>query len=228
MVLDNRLKMIYDLLPNGCLCDIGTDHCRLCVYSILNNKASHAYATDINKGPLLAAKRLVEKYGLIDRIDLILSDGFKQIDGRVLNRVDNFVIAGMGGQLISKIMSDSKKKDATFVLQPMNANDILSEFICKNGYRIIKRALCKHAGKFYIAMVVKYDDIERPVQYWSGYKKDKILFEYLDFERLKLEKKIKGLKMGNAPNLYEIEKANTMLKLLYEEGKNYGYSKAGI
>ena len=186
-MLDTRLKMIYDMLPHGVVCDIGTDHGKLPVFCVKSGKSPRALACDINKGPLSAAAGLVKKEGLCDRITLILSDGFRDIPTAEFEAVDTFVLAGMGGELIESILSARFTK-AELVLSPQSAVYELTDWLLSNGYDIKCRRFCKDGGRFYTAMLVKHDGVRRARDLFYGCEKSDVFYEYLVKERTRLEK----------------------------------------
>lgn len=155
--LDNRLALCASFVREGCiLADIGTDHAYLPVWLITNGKIKSAIACDINEGPLAAGKADVEKYGLSDRIALRLSDGLMNVSQ---NECDDIVIAGMGGELIAKILSDCKWAKSPFkhfIMQPMTKPEALIKYLYENGFEIIKQEACVCDRKHYTVMLVQY------------------------------------------------------------------------
>lgn len=136
--------------------DIGTDHAYLPIWLIKNGIVKSALACDINEGPLNAGKNDVESYSLSDKITLRLSDGLKEVKE---NEADDIVIAGMGGELIVKILSEcewAKNKDKHFILQPMTKAEVLIKYLYENGFEIIKQKACECLGKHYTVMLVEY------------------------------------------------------------------------
>ncbi|MBQ3884851.1 MAG: SAM-dependent methyltransferase, partial [Ruminococcus sp.] len=123
-MLDNRLKLCAELVSGkGIAVDVGTDHALLAAELINSGKCSKVIASDIKEGPLEAAARTVEKFGLADKIDLVLSDGIKNVP---LEGVTDIVIAGMGGETIADIISVMPAEaDAKLILQPMTKPEVL-------------------------------------------------------------------------------------------------------
>ena len=104
------------------LADIGTDHALLPITCIQSGYVNKAQAIDNKKGPFVIAYSNVKKNNLTDRIKVKLSDGISEID----DDTDVVVIAGMGGELISKILQkDDKKQVKRFILQPNNNVEII-------------------------------------------------------------------------------------------------------
>lgn len=97
-MLDKRLKLCADMVSGeGIVCDVGTDHAYLPVELILSGKCEKVIASDINEHPLDAAARTIKKYGVSDKISLVLSDGLENVP---LDGVSDIIIAGMGGETI--------------------------------------------------------------------------------------------------------------------------------
>lgn len=186
MRLGKRLEMVYDLIPNGVICDIGTDHAKICVHAVRAKKSPHAYACDINKGPLDSARRLIMQYGLEESIFPFLSDGMSDLPESVIDDTDCFVIAGMGGELIIKILSETPV-EKPFVLQPQSATDELIEYLYENGYVIKRRVFCKEGDHLYTAMYVEPYDFLNEIKYFEGVEKNEAYYEYLRSNILRIQ-----------------------------------------
>lgn len=131
---DKRLLLCAELVTGDFICDIGTDHGYLPAHLILSGKCSRAIAADINEMPLEAAKSVFHKENISDKAEFFLSDGLKNVP---LKGVTDIVIAGMGGELISKIIAaDERTKTcgAAFILQPMTRAAELRKFLAENGF----------------------------------------------------------------------------------------------
>ncbi len=215
-MLDTRLQMVYDLMPDGIVCDIGTDHCKLCVHAVLNKKAPYAYGTDLRDGPLEAAKRLVDRHGLERYITLIKSDGLCDIPNRLFNEINCFVIAGMGGELIASILLDKNVRQP-LVLQPMTGGDELCEFLCRNGYDIKKHCFCMDGERVYEAMLVQYDGIKRPAGYFNGVIKNNAFYRHLEIEIERMEFVLDCLNSSTKSDKSRIQPTMAKLKLYKNE-----------
>lgn len=114
--LDNRLRLCAEFVRNGAkLADIGSDHAYLPVWLCQNGKCPSAIAADINPEPLKRGHDTVVEANLTDKIETRLSDGLKSINS---GEADDIVIAGMGGELIARIIGDcgfSKDKSKQFI-----------------------------------------------------------------------------------------------------------------
>lgn len=99
--MSKRLTAIENFIPDGSvLVDVGTDHGLLIINAIKNRNVKFAYGIDINIKPLQACERNIEAAGYQDKVEMILGDGLKSFN----KAADVFVLAGMGGETIYKIM----------------------------------------------------------------------------------------------------------------------------
>jgi len=150
--LSPRLNMVVSLVPvSETVCDIGTDHAYVAIKLIKANKAKKVIATDINEGPLFYANKNIRIFNETNHISTRLSDGFSSISH---GEAETAVIAGMGGETISKIISVDKGISA-FVLQPQSGFYDLRSFLTKNGFIIEKESLAREGEKMYVAMLCR-------------------------------------------------------------------------
>ncbi|MBR3900964.1 MAG: Nif3-like dinuclear metal center hexameric protein [Ruminococcus sp.] len=148
-MLDNRLKMCANMISGkGIVCDVGTDHALLAAYLITNGKCEKVIASDINEGPLESAGKTVEKYGISGKVELVLSDGLKNVNGE---GVSDIVIAGMGGETIVKILSECQfdLNGIRLILQPMTKAEILRKWLADYGYKIVSENGVSEGEKLY-------------------------------------------------------------------------------
>lgn len=192
---------------NKTLCDVGTDHAYLPVYLLQMGRISYAYAGDINEGPLKNAEQTVKKYGFTEKIELILGSGLVNFRE---NCAQDFVIAGMGGELISKILNDSpwvKALGNHFVLQPQSHAEDLRRYLTENGYEIQKESVCKEGKHLYLAMEVVFcgktqdelipSDVSADAWYYTGKlieSGDECRDEYLLYIKSRLSVRTDALK----------------------------------
>lgn len=155
--LDDRLSLCASFVRKGAkLADIGTDHAYLPIWLVTNNIVDTALACDINEGPLKSGQADIEKFSLSDRIRLRLSDGLQNVNE---NEADDIVIAGMGGELIVKILSEcnwAKTKGKHYILQPMTKCEVLVRWLYANGFEILKQQACECDNKHYTVMLAHY------------------------------------------------------------------------
>ncbi len=151
--LDPRLLTIAQMVrTGGKICDVGTDHALLPCY-LYEKGAKSVIASDINDGPLKAAEATIAQYGAEGCVSVIKSDGLRSVPP-----CDDVIVAGMGGELIGRIVSECtfKNENTRFILQPMTKAEILRRALYGNGFEIIEERTAISAGKIYTVMLVKF------------------------------------------------------------------------
>lgn len=155
--ISNRMKLIADMIPDGMsVADIGCDHGFISIYLIEERNIPFCVAMDINQGPLERAREHIIQYGLEDKIKTRLSDGAVGLEE---NETDSAIIAGMGGRLITKILTDSEnkfKKMKYFVLSPQSDIPYVRAFLDNNGYELSDEEMILDEEKFYTVIGCKY------------------------------------------------------------------------
>lgn len=149
--LDERLFAAAEMVRRGKrICDVGTDHALLPCF-LWERGERELFACDINDGPLEAARITAEKYGA--EITLIKSDGLEKVPP-----CDDVIIAGMGGELIARIVADCPftTADTRFILQPMTKHEILRRELYKSGFEILEEKCARAGGKVYTVMLVRF------------------------------------------------------------------------
>ena len=196
--LDARLQMCADFVPPGAvLDDIGTDHAYLPVWLCKSGKIPKAIAADIGQGPLQSAGESIARYQAQDRIETRLSDGLAAFSP---GEADTIVIAGMGGELIARILGAApwvKNPSVTLILQPMTAVRELRLFLWENGFRVESETCCRDGRHVYTAMKVRFSGEEAvmpPAFPFAGAIAGKTEAEraFLQREKARLEKECGG------------------------------------
>ncbi len=152
-----RLDMILRNVKTSSVADIGTDHAFIPI--ALSERGIRVIATDANSGPLLSAKRNIEKRGL--NITLLQGYGLEVLKA---GDTEEIIIAGMGGDLIISIISDGIEKalSSRLILQPMNSQAELRQFLIENGFEIENEDLSKEGRKVYNLIVAKAGNMKLP------------------------------------------------------------------
>lgn len=212
MKLTDRMQGVADLVTPGLvLADIGTDHSYLPIYLVKNEIVPKAIAMDVNKGPLAIAQEHIEAEGLSDRITTRLSDGLVQLNN---DEAQSVIVAGMGGRLILKILSESKHQwemVKEFILQPQSELELFRRqmevwgFVCQEENMIFDDGKYYPMGRYVFAGIgnisddlfckqeVSFDDFlqEKRVYYRYGEGLIKtgnpVLRQYLEKEALHLQ-----------------------------------------
>lgn len=192
-MLTPRLEAIAKMIPEGAvIADVGTDHGYLPLALLKQKQIPSAIAADINEKPLASARRNAGKE-FIDQMQFRLGNGIEPI-GRA--EVDLVVIAGMGGELISEILSADWEKTrsiSTYILQPMVKVPVLREFLLQNQFRILDESLVREGNKFYQIIKVTHGEephvlpIYREIGPVILKKGGRVLKEYLDFRIERIE-----------------------------------------
>lgn len=155
--LGPRLTLCAELLRAGePMADIGTDHGYLPIWLLKTGAAPRAIASDINSGPLEAARRHAQIYGVGDELRLVQSDGLHALDP---GDAEDIVIAGMGGELILHIIRETPwllYADKRLVLQPMSAVDKLRIGLWQLGFAVQRELAAEENGKVYSAFSVEF------------------------------------------------------------------------
>ena len=142
MQLSLRLSAIADMVTEGNrLVDVGCDHGYLPVYLIQEKKIPSAIAMDVRKGPLSRAEEHIRQYGLEEYIEPRLSDGLESLK---TGEGDTLVIAGMGGPLMERILTDGKSVRDSFselILQPQSDIPHFRRFIQSQGWEIVEEKM---------------------------------------------------------------------------------------
>lgn len=193
MKLTDRLLKIASLVSDDKkIADIGTDHGYIPVYLLNEGRVPFAVLADVNKGPLDNARKEVIQNNLLEKVDLRLGSGIEVLE---IGEVEEVIIAGMGGILISELL-EAKKEVAhsieKLILQPMQAQEELRRYLLNNGYEILKEVLVREDFRIYEIIVAKYTGkntiIEDEIQFEVGIKllenKDFLFYDFI-------EKKIK-------------------------------------
>lgn len=160
--LDSRLKTAAEEVRKGKkVVDIGTDHAYLPAYLIENDICPSAIAADIGKGPLENARKVVSaSEELSEKIELRLSDGLEKISPE---EAEDIVIAGMGGILISEILTKApwvKDETKRLILQPMSHAEDVRKHLCENGFEIITERASTDGKHNYILIVAEFRNKE--------------------------------------------------------------------
>lgn len=136
------------MIPRGArLADIGSDHAYLPIALCTENKIEYALASDINEGPVSAARANVKKNGLDSRIEVIRADG---LDKAERFAPDCIAVLGMGGELIVSILDKAswiRDEKITLVLQPMTHAEALAKYLASQGFAIIDEAVVCDGGR---------------------------------------------------------------------------------
>lgn len=218
MILSPRLKKVADMVKYRTVADIGTDHGKIPVYLIKNKIADKVIASDINEGPVNSCKKNVKLHGVADFVTCRKGSGMTVLKE---NEADTVIIAGMGGELISNILNESKnlaESTKEFILQPMNGIDKLRRYLYENEFLITDEDLAREDRRIYTVIKARkgkmtLDDITdlviSPILEKKG---GELFFEFIKKEKSKAEKIINGLTCGKEEDREKLEYMRKILK----------------
>jgi tRNA (adenine22-N1)-methyltransferase len=212
--LGPRLQLCASMVrKNVKLADVGTDHAYLPIWLAKKAIISNAVAADIRQGPLEKAKDNIQRYHVQDTVTARLSDGLNKISP---NEADDIVIAGMGGEMINKIIENAKwLKDSNkrLILQPMTSVPELRKYLAENGFALLKEQAVideNHAYtvilSYYNPKLIKTDELYEYIGMLNPKKQaDR---EYVSRVLVSLSKKARGMEISGknreAQKLYNI------------------------
>lgn len=203
MLLSHRLTTLGEFIPTcECLADIGTDHGYIPIYALQHGIAKRAIASDIKKGPVEIAKKNIHEHGLSTQIETRLGPGLQTLG---MNECDVIVISGMGGNLISDILTEGAsiaKSTKHLILLPVQYPEELRRFLVNHGYSIMDETMAREGNKFYpiLHVIHKPDSVceyEKEVYYYTGKcmleTKHPILYQYIGHKLSRLSIILKEL-----------------------------------
>ena len=205
LALSPRLAAAAEQVRTGvALYDVGTDHAYLPAFLILSGRVPSAVASDVAPGPLSNAEKTIREAGLCDKIQTVLADG---LTGVALRPPCDVVVAGMGGELIIRILSGCptvKEEGVSLILQPMTKSELLRDWLAENGFSITAERVVREK-KLYEILVCRgggtpyaLSEEERYVGRRGARREDELFFALVRQRRDALSRAAAGLEKGGA------------------------------
>ena len=180
--ISKRLLRCAELLPFcDTVADVGTDHGYLAIHLLQTGRCARVIASDLREKPLASAKINAAAYGFSEApsqalpwrgrhpgaptgadeaaynsgkapsgaIDFRLSDGLHNYKP---GEFEALVLAGMGGDLISRILADAPWLEGgpyTLILQPQSAANELRRWLGERRWAIRRECLVRDGGFLY-------------------------------------------------------------------------------
>lgn len=170
MQLSKRLQAVARLVtPGSRLADVGTDHGYVPIWLFEQGQILSAIAMDLRNGPLERAREHIQMHGLDAHIETRMSDG---LDKLLPGEADSIVIAGMGGMLVVKILSQGQKVLSSvkeLILQPQSDLDAVREYLHRTGFVIVKEDMIFEDGKYYPMMKAVHGENTDDRKIWFLY-----------------------------------------------------------
>ncbi len=164
VALDPRLASVSALVrQDAILADIGTDHAYLPIFLLRTGRIRRAILADINEGPLASAREHAREAGVLDTVELYLTDGAAALAD---SGATDYTICGMGGELIADIIDRAphlRKEGTRLILQPMTRQGALRAYLYESGFDILSESYSEADGKFYLAMLATYTGVKKTV-----------------------------------------------------------------
>ncbi len=147
--LSERMEALAEMVtPGSRLADVGCDHAFLPIELCRTGRIPSAIAMDVKPGPLARAQEHIAACGLEDRIETRLSDGMEKLGEK---EADAVLIAGMGGLLIARILTERAIPESVkeLILAPQSEFVDVRRCVREIGFVITDEDMVLEDGKFY-------------------------------------------------------------------------------
>ena len=184
--ISKRLLLCADMVPPcGTVADVGTDHGYLGIHLLQSGRCAHVIAADLREKPLASARANAAAFGIptvgavktspacrrggpaswpvegwrppeaTGGMSFVQSDGLQNIEP---GSFDVLVLAGMGGDLIARILAEAPWLDGgdyTLILQPQSAANDLRRWLGERLWSIDRERLVRDGHFLYSVMSVR-------------------------------------------------------------------------
>lgn len=234
--LSQRLVNIASYLPRGAnFADIGSDHAYLPCYVCLKDQTAAAIAGEINQGPYESARKNVIKHGLEKKIEVRLGNGLEILTHG--QEVEQIVIAGMGGALISQILEEGKEKLTNvnrIIAQPNIDARQVRMWLEQHGFYLSDEQIIDEKGHIYEILVADRDAASPYIdkicakQFLFGpyllENKSEAFYHNWIHEKQKLKAVLQQMKQAGEPDVEKIAQFTKELRWIEEELDNVKHS----
>lgn len=189
--LSKRQQTLVDVSKKSAVtADIGCDHGYIGVSLLINKKTKYLIASDISFLSAQKTTNLLSKENLEKQASVRVGDGLKTIKNN--EKLNQIIIAGMGGLEICNILDDfkNKKNVSHYVFQPMNELVSFRNYLSNNNFEILKDFIIYDKQKYYHIITAKNGSqhLSSYQQKWGAKPKQRTK-EYFDWI-LQKEKKL--------------------------------------
>lgn len=135
------------------MADVGTDHVLLPAYLVASGRCPRAIAVYLRPGPLAAARRNLQRYGVAARVELRQGDGLAVL---LPGEAAVVVIAGLGGQTIAQILArhpQVARRARRLVLQPVRSRPALDRYLAGQGWAVFEREVAQGRKRYPLLVV---------------------------------------------------------------------------
>lgn len=206
--MSKRLECIASKVRKGIgVADVGTDHAYIPLLLLEHGYMGNIVATDIHEGPLNKARQNLCEHDAESRVRLYLCDGLELCPQEL---VDDIIIAGMGGDVISSILDRTPwclREDVQLILQPVTKPEILRYWLINNGFAITDEAILKENNTIYQIITAKpgksrtYSDSELFTGRFDMISNDPLFKEHIDSHIKRFKKATESLSTAKREDL---------------------------
>lgn len=225
--LSKRLAMIASFLPEGAFfADIGSDHAYLPCYVCLEDRTAKAIAGEVNEGPYQSACETVATYALTDQIEVRLGNGLEVLENASVNQV---VVAGMGGSLITNILNEGKNfliDVERIIVQPNIGEKNVRKWFLENDFTMIQEIIVEENDHLYEILVAEKGNKDQPYsdnlekELFFGpillKEKSKVFLKKWRIQKEKSKKVIEQMKQATVQNNEKIQQLERELHWIEE------------
>lgn len=217
MKLPKRLGLIASFVKKGSVVyDIGCDHALLDIFLTLYNE-NECYACDKIENALHFARKNIKKYNLEDKIEVICSDGLKNIE---VKENSIAVISGMGTSTILEILNNEQISKFSYLLvAPHNDYKIFRKATSKLGLKITEEMVLFENKIYYLIFKLEHGNAKyskKDLEFGPILRKNNDL-ETLSYFHLQLLEKLEILK--KMPRKYLGKKVKLMKEIAWLKRK---------
>ncbi len=157
MGLSPRLAAVAALVrPGTVVADVGADHGYLIAELLESGRCRAGYASDLRPNPLASAQAHLAARGLLQRVQTVCCSG---LDGLPAEKIDEVVVAGMGGELIAEIVERCpalRNPAKGLILQPMTKPDLLRRRLYEMGFAATDEVVAAEGGRLFLVLRAEY------------------------------------------------------------------------
>jgi tRNA (adenine22-N1)-methyltransferase len=165
MKISKRLKHIIALVPKDArLADIGSDHAFVPIKLAQTGQIDFAIASEVAAGPLDISKENIAAQGVSAKVQTRLGSGFDPFTPA--DKLNTFVIAGMGGELITSLLEAADfalLQPATLILEPNNQEHLVRQWLNQHQMAISQEEIVAEDNHYYEIIVARYQAEVKPL-----------------------------------------------------------------
>lgn len=217
-------------VPQGAaLADIGSDHGFLPLALLCEGRIRKAIAGDILSGPMDKAREKARSLGFPeDQASFRLGDGLGVLRP---GEADCLVIAGMGADLLTRILKAHKEILASFdtcIFSPHTKPWLLRSWACEHGLALVKEEVLQERKRFYEIQV--YTQGHKKMTPYEAYfgpyllsqMGDPVVKAYFAWRKKGDRARMQGLLQADKEDLQALEDYRTLTAYWERKERNHG------